>query len=108
MTTIAKERDVVTLVNVFTVKPENQQPLIDALIEATETVISKLPGYVSANFHRSLDGTRVVTYAQWRTREDFEAMLQNPGAQQHLQLTAELATSFEPHLYEVVFTHSLE
>ena len=108
MTTISKDRDVVTLVNVFTVEPEKQQRLIDALIEATETVISKLPGYVSANFHRSFDGTQVVTYAQWRTREHFEAMLQNPEAQQHLQLTAELATSFEPQLYEVVFTHSLE
>jgi hypothetical protein len=34
------------------------------LAEATEEVISRQPGYVSANIHWSLDGTRVTNYAQ--------------------------------------------
>jgi quinol monooxygenase YgiN len=92
----------VTLINVFTVAPENQQRLVDVLSEATETVINKLPGFISANIHRSLDGTKVVNYAQWCRREDLEAMLENPAALPHLQQAAELAT-FEPHLYEVAY-----
>ncbi len=36
MTTISKDNEVVTLVNVFTVAPENQQRLVEMLIEATE------------------------------------------------------------------------
>ena len=80
MTTIAKGRDLVTLINVFTVEPETQQQMVDLLVEATETVINRLPGFVSANIHKSLDGTRVANYAQWRSREAFEAMLRNAEA----------------------------
>lgn len=105
MTRIATDQDVVTLVNVFTVSPEHQQKLLDMLIEATQTTMRHLPGYVSANFHRSLDGTRVINYAQWRTQEDFEAMLANPEARAHMAPITELASA-EPHLYQVVFTDS--
>ena len=103
MATIATDQDVVTLVNVFTVSPERQERLTDLLVEATKTVMNRLPGYVSANIHRSLDGTRVVNYAQWRRVEDFEAMLRDPTAQEHMQSALKLAASVEPHLYEVVF-----
>ncbi len=107
MTTIRTDAPVITLINVFTVAPENQQRLLDVLSEATERVIRSRPGFVSANLHRSLDGTSVVNYAQWRSREDFEAMLQDPAARPHLQEAAQLAT-FEPHLYEVAFVHAIE
>ena len=80
MTTITTANDVVTLINVFTVERQQQQRLVDVLVTATETVIGKQPGFVSANIHKSLDGTRVANYAQWRSREDFEAMLANPEA----------------------------
>ncbi len=99
MTTIAKDADVVTVVNVFTVEPENQQRLIDVLVRAAESVVSKMDGYVSANLHRSLDGTRVVNYAQWRSRDQLEAMLRSAEAQEHMQAAAALATNVEPHLY---------
>jgi len=104
MATIAIDQDLVTLVNVFIVNPEQQQRLAAVLAEATTTVMNRFPGYVSANIHRSLDGTRVVNYAQWRRVEDFEAMVRDPIAQQHMRSASKLATSFEPHLYEVVFT----
>jgi hypothetical protein len=75
MVTIAKDSEVVTLINVFTVAPEDQQRLVDVLVDATQAVMRKRPGFVSANIHRSLDGTRVANYAQWRTPEAFEVML---------------------------------
>ena len=104
MTQITVGQDVVTLINVFTVAPENQQRLVDLLVQATEQVMSKQPGYVAANIHRSIDGTKVANYAQWRSREDFQAMTRNPEAAEHMHRAQELAT-FEPALYEVVFTH---
>ncbi len=103
MTTISTQHDVVTLINVFTVAPEDQQRLLDLLVEATESVMNGLPGFVSANLHKSLDGTKVTNYAQWRSREDFEAMLQNPEAMMHIGEAARIAERFEPHLYEVSF-----
>ena len=101
MTTIDPSADVVTLINVFTVAPENQQQLLDVLTEATTSVVAAMPGFVSANFHRSLDGTRVTNYAQWRSREDLEAMLAHPTTAAHLREAASIAIGFEPHLYEV-------
>ena len=63
-----------------------------------------LPGFISANIHRSHDGRRVVNYAQWRSRTDFETMLRNPEAQPHMARAAELA-DFDPILCEVISVH---
>ncbi|HLG79269.1 MAG TPA: hypothetical protein VKX46_22850, partial [Ktedonobacteraceae bacterium] len=52
--------------------------------------------------HKSLDGTRVTNYAQWRSVADFEAMMANPEANVHMKAAAALAT-FEPYLYEVAY-----
>ncbi len=106
MATIRAGAPLVTLINVFTVTPDTQQPLVDLLAEATDAVMQHQPGFISANIHRSLDGQRVTNYAQWRSRDDFEAMLQHPEAQAHMRQAAELAESFEPHLYEVAFAES--
>jgi heme-degrading monooxygenase HmoA len=103
MVTISKDNDVVTLINVFTVAPEDQQRLVDMLVDATQSVMRKQPGFISANIHRSLDGTRVTNYAQWRSREAFEAMLGEREAAEHMGEAARIAERFEPHLYEVTF-----
>ncbi len=102
MTQISVQQDCTTLINVFTVLPERQQQLIDVLVTATETVMRTLPGFVSANIHRSTDGTRVTNYAQWRSQSDFEAMLHHPEAMPHMREASQIATKFEPHLYTVV------
>jgi len=102
MTSISPRGNLVTLVNVFTVEPDKQQALVDLLTRATDETIQHLPGFISANIHRSLDGVRVTNYAQWRSREDFEAMLHSPAAAPHLKDAAALAISVDPHLYDVV------
>src|SRR4051795_11049848 len=94
----------ITLVNVFTVEPDRQQALVAVLVTATDETIRHLPGFVSASIHRSLDGTRVTNYAQWRSLADFEAMLRAPVAQPHLSEAAALA-GYDPHLYGVVSSH---
>ncbi len=105
MTTISKDSKIVTLINVFTVEPAKQQQLIDILVHATDTAMRYAPGFITANIHRSLDGTKVVNYAQWRSVEDFEAVQKNPTAKPHMEQAAALA-KFEPGLYEVVDTQS--
>jgi quinol monooxygenase YgiN len=101
MAVISKSNNVVTMINVFTVEPQDQQRVVDLLTEATEAVMRHLPGFVSAHIHKSLDGVRVANYAQWRSREHFEAMLKNPNAIPHMKAVTELAT-FDAHLYEVM------
>lgn len=101
-TTIRAGAPIMTLVNVFTVDPSKQQELVDVLIEATEARMRNLPGFISANIHTSLDGTHVVNYAQWRTREYFEAARKDPEAGKHMQKAGAMA-KFEPIVCDVSY-----
>ena len=105
MTTIS-ENNLVTLINVFTVEPENQQRLVEILVEATEKFMAHQPGFISANLHKSSDGKRVANYAQWASVEEYQAMLQNPESRPHMEQAMQLAT-IDAHLYEVSHTHSI-
>ena len=95
----------VTLINVFTVEPGKQQELIELLIQATEGSVRHAPGFLSARLHRSLDGTKVTMYAQWRSNEEYQAMRKDPGPLPYLQQALAIA-KFEPGMYEVVKTFS--
>jgi hypothetical protein len=63
MPTIRQNAAVVTQINTFTVPPGGQDALVALLTEAAEFA-KTVPGWLSASIHRSLDGTRVVNYAQ--------------------------------------------
>ena len=103
MTTISKDHKLVTLINVFTVDPANQQQLLQLLVRATETSVRNVRGFISAALHSSLDGTKVAMYAQWRSVEDYQAMRNDTTAHASLEEAARLAV-FEPGMYEVVET----
>lgn len=105
-TTIQSPATCATLINVFTVEPHNAQALSDLLTEATDTVMQHIDGFISANIHRSTDGTRVVNYAQWASAEAMAAMRTDPAAREHMSKCADLAVSFDPHLYTVESVHS--
>jgi quinol monooxygenase YgiN len=105
MTTISKDGKLVTLINVFTVDPANQRRLVDLLARATETSVRHAPGFVSASLHRSLDGTKVAMYAQWRTIENYERMRSDPAPAPFLQQALDIA-KFDPGMYEVVESFS--
>ena len=102
--TIRADSPVVTLINVFTVEPQDQERLIEAWQRSTDEVIRHLPGFVSANIHASLDGTKVVNYAQWASQEAFTGMLSNPAASEWLRKLAEIGTP-APVLCRVVSVH---
>ena len=101
MAQIASGNEVVTLINVFTVSPGEQAKLVALLVEATLKTMRHIAGFVSASIHQSADGTRVANYAQWRRTEDFEAMLRDPRATEHMKPIREIATN-DAHLYTVV------
>ncbi|MGD0068201.1 MAG: antibiotic biosynthesis monooxygenase family protein [Streptosporangiaceae bacterium] len=102
--TISAANPLVTLINVFTVEPGNQDRLVEAWQRSTDEVIRYLPGFVSANIHRSLDGTKVINYAQWASREAFTNMLADPAAREWLRQLADIGTP-APVLCEVVSVH---
>ncbi len=103
MSTISKDQKLVTFINIFTVEPANERRLLDLLVGVTDTFVRHAPGFVSSALHRSLDGTKVTMYAQWRTIEDYEAMRRDPAPLPFFQEALTIAT-FEPGMYEVVET----
>jgi quinol monooxygenase YgiN len=104
--TIDAESAVVTLINVYEVAPERQAELTQLLSEVTENVMRHQPGFLSVNIHSSFDGARVVNYAQWASKADFDRMLKSPEAQAQMKRLAAIAKSVSPALYKVTSVHS--
>ncbi|HUQ59472.1 antibiotic biosynthesis monooxygenase family protein [Lentzea sp.] len=92
----------VTQINVFTVEPDRQQPLIDYLAQAAR-VASEVPGWISASLHRSLDGTRVVNYAQSADLDAAQRVVQHLRSRGLLEGNKAFGQA-QPGLYEVSFT----
>jgi hypothetical protein len=108
MPTISSDNNLVTTINVFTVPPERQQELLDRLIGLATQVARTVPGFLSATFHRSTDGARIVNYAQYNSSEAkdaveariTEALSRLPSSS--IELRKIVTTDF--HTYEVVAT----
>lgn len=94
------------LINTFTVEPAKADDLVRVLSRATEEVMRHMPGFVSANLHVSDDRRHVANYAQWRSRDDLDAMMKDPKPRAHMQEAAGIATSFEPIYYRLIETHA--
>jgi quinol monooxygenase YgiN len=100
MPTIAKHNDLATVIFSFAVEPDRQQELIDLLIDSLETTTKHQPGFVSATLHKSLDGTRVFNYAQWRTQAEYETFAQSPE-DQAIGAKFSQFQLLDSHIYEV-------
>ena len=103
MPVITKGDRVATVINVFTVAPGDQARLVELLTNATQSSVRHVPGFLAAALHRSLDGTKVTMYAQWRSVEDYQRMRSRPDTSPFLAEAVTIAT-FDPGLYEVVET----
>lgn len=103
--TLTEGTEQVTLINVFTVDPVRQIELVDALDDATRDIFASMPGFLSANLHTSLDGKRVVNYAQWASEELFNAALARPDVREHIAGAAAIANSWDPTLVRVHSIH---
>ena len=100
---ISTSNPVVTVINVFSVEPKNQQRLIEHLKELSKNFVELQPGFVSANVHRSFDGNRVISYAQWKTKEDYKSIYANPDAMPYLDKIKTIS-KFNWNIYQVSYT----
>ncbi len=99
---ISNNEKLVTVINKFSVEPENLQQLIKLLDDLRE-IVEKQTGFISANVHKSFEGTRVISYAQWNTKEDYQAVYTNSEAIPILDEIKKIS-KFSWNLYEVVYT----
>ncbi|MDF1488390.1 antibiotic biosynthesis monooxygenase family protein [Tessaracoccus caeni] len=91
----------ITFVNIVDVDPSQQQEVIDLLVEGTEKVMSKRPGFISVTLLASLDKRRVINVARWETPDDVKATQSDPAAAEYAKRTAAIAKA-APGLYTVV------
>lgn len=108
MATIKQSSDLVTQINLLKVEPENQQRLLDLMLEQAQTVMFKQPGFISINFHKSVDGTRIVNYVQWSSQELLDAAHRTPEFIAHFQKYKDLVIEGGPLIYEVVYTNEVQ
>jgi antibiotic biosynthesis monooxygenase (ABM) superfamily enzyme len=100
-TTIEENTGLVTLINVITVKPRMQAAFLDVQKKEFARLAGKIPGSVTANLHRSLDGTRVVNYAQFTSAAAFEAWKNSPEFAEHVAIIRPYVEGSAAALYEV-------
>ena len=104
MTTIDSNKKICTLINVFTVAPEKQKELFESLIKASEKVMSKMPGYISANIHLGDDGKTVTNYAQWASLQAYQNVFAISEVMEHMKKAAAIAIEFKPVTYNAIWT----
>lgn len=102
VTTIAESNQCITFINSFATSSYQQQDrLVEMLVNTTEKVMQHQPGFISINIHKSLDGTNILIYEQWRSSDDLWAAVQKPEA---VKLITEICKLSNPEatLYDVV------
>lgn len=82
--------------------PETQRELVEAFAEIQERWVRFYPGYRSARFHVSTDGTRVYNLVHWASEADyrnFEEKSDSEGRMAAIQAALEgLAGKAEPRM----------
>jgi heme-degrading monooxygenase HmoA len=78
--------------------------LLDILARATDASVRDVPGFISAALHRSVDGTKVTIYLQWKSAghyQHYQSMRSDPVASPYVEQALAIA-KFDPGMYEVV------
>ena len=78
LTTLDPNSGLVTTINTYNVTPERADEVLEYLIRSANETVRYVPGFLSFNFHLSLDRTQIVNYGQWESRAAVAAARENP------------------------------
>ena len=92
----------VTTINTYTVAPERADEVLDYLVRSAMETVRYVPGFVSMNFHVSLDRTQIVNYGQWKSREAVAAARESPKIVALMSETVRIAGGSKPTPYELL------
>jgi quinol monooxygenase YgiN len=88
--------------NTYNVTPERIEEVLEYLIRSAENVVRYQAGFVSFNFHVSVDRMQIVNYGQWQNRDALGSMRQNPAIVTLMKETTKIAGPSAPTLYELL------
>lgn len=92
------------MVNIFTVNDfSKQQEVVDRLEDDSKQILDKHDGFISTRIHKSVDGTKVMSYVQWKDKESIEKMLNDPRAIIRMNDIASM-TRVDRTLYELAYS----
>lgn len=88
-------------INVFTVKPENQQAVIDAIQGGGDP--AGIPGLRAMHLLRSTDGTKVINHMYWDSERALTAATRtDPRISATMKKVSALIEGAAPGHYEVI------
>jgi heme-degrading monooxygenase HmoA len=100
-----------TVLALFAADPENQAALIENLAQPDEW-LKTVPGFRTHSVLRGIDGTHVAMYAQWASKEDYDAFhllpeSERPATSRERRADGQmLINSHESHTYTVVHSRT--
>ena len=101
LTTLDPNSGLVTTINTYTVTPERAEEVLEYLIRSANETVRYVPGFLSFNFHLSLDRTQIVNYGQWESREAVAAARENPKIVALMSETTKIAGPSKSMPYEL-------
>ena len=101
LTTLDPNSGLVTTINTYTVAPERAEEVLEYLIRSANETVRYVPGFLSFNFHLSLDRTQIVNYGQWESREAVAAARENPKIVALMSETTKIAGPSKSMPYEL-------
>jgi heme-degrading monooxygenase HmoA len=110
---ISPKRDDYTVIFILAVPTVSQKTLVDTLAKPDEWLMT-VPGYRSHTYLRGIDGTTLINYAQWASKETYDAFHSLPDderpadVQQGRVRARSLATSRTANTYRVVHSRSAD
>jgi heme-degrading monooxygenase HmoA len=102
MPVIKKDADLQTVITTYEVTPGTCADLCEEIRVACNEFISKQEGFIGAALHVNDAQTRIASYTQWRTRDEFMRVLRSDQMRVYHRKFNTLAKNFEPVLYDVV------
>jgi quinol monooxygenase YgiN len=82
---VGETQNVLTVIFEFDIKPDQKDALCNGINGLVDGIVSKQPGFISANLHVSKDGEKVLNYFQWQNKEVFETFRGNADLQSKIK-----------------------
>lgn len=101
MVTITENQTCQTVMLTYEVPLGAFDELHALLTSAYREFLSKRKGFIGAAIHANEAQTRVASYSQWASREDFLAVLRSEYMQKVNRQLGNISKGFEPVLYDV-------
>ncbi|MFB7297708.1 antibiotic biosynthesis monooxygenase family protein [Streptomyces rubiginosohelvolus] len=108
---VSPDRDDFTVLALFAADPENQAALVEHLAQPDEWLKS-VPGFRSHSVLRGIDNTHVAMYAQWESKEAYDAFHTIPESERPKEVrdrrarATALVNSHDSLAYSVVHSRS--